>query len=102
MTNMDEPSEEMKSLYDELDTKIQNYIKKTFEDQGLSESGDYIAGWALVVNYGNIERTSSAASGYIVEAMPANSPPHVIKGIFREGIDWVAVQQDEALDDDDI
>lgn len=95
------PDEEsLETLYDQLDTLIQRYIKKNFQDKGLEETGDYIGSWSLVVNYGNLDNSNPAAAGYLVESMPLHSPPHAIKGLLREGIDWVLEQQDGAFNDD--
>lgn len=94
----------VETLYDRLDKLIQEYVKKNFEDQGLSEQGDYIASWVLVVNYGNLELGNGFAGGYFVEAMPQKNPPHATKGLLREGIDQILEAQDGAYydgDDDD-
>jgi hypothetical protein len=93
----------METAYEKLDKFIQEYVKKTFTDQGINEEGDYIASWALVVNYGNLDQSEGFAGGYLVESMPPKNPPHAIKGLLREGIDWVLDAQDGALygDDDD-
>lgn len=94
-------SETVDTLYDKLDKLIQEYVKKNFSDQGLEEQGDYIASWALVVNYGNLDRADGFAGGYLVETMPAKNPPHATKGLLREGIDWILEAQDGALYDDE-
>jgi len=93
-------AETSNTLYDKLDKLIQEYVKKNFEEQGLEEQGDYIASWALVVNYGNLDRSDGFAGGYLVETMPQNNPPHATKGLFREGVDWIYDAQDGALNDD--
>lgn len=89
------------TLYDKLDKLIQEYFKKTFAEQGIEEEGDYIASWAVVVNYGNLGRADGMAAGYVVETMPAKNPPHATKGLLREGIDWVLEAQDGAFYDDE-
>lgn len=94
--------ETVETLYDKLDKLIQEYVKKNFADQGLEEQGDYISSWALVVNYGNLDYANGMAAGYLVETMPPKNPPHAIKGLLREGIDWVIEAQDGAFDDDEI
>lgn len=93
--------ETLETLYDQLDSLIQRYVKKSFADKGLEEKGDYIGSWSVVVNYGNLNYKNPAAAGYLVESMPLNSPPHAIKGLLREGIDWVIEQQDGAFEDDE-
>lgn len=94
-------AETSETLYDKLDKLIQEYVKKNFSEQGLEEQGDYIASWALVVNYGNLDRADGFAGGYLVESMPQKNPPHATKGLLREGIDWILEAQDGALFDDE-
>lgn len=94
-------AETTETLYDKLDKLIQEYVKKTFAEQGLEESGDYIASWALVVNYGNLDRADGFAGAYLVETMPQKNPPHATKGLLREGIDWIYEAQDGAFADDE-
>ena len=93
--------ETIDTLYDNLDKLIQEYVKKHFAEQGLEEQGDYIASWALVVNYGNLDRADGFAGGYLVESMPQKNPPHATKGLLREGIDWILEAQDGAFYDDE-
>lgn len=87
------------TLYDKLDKLIQEYVKTTFKEQGEAERGDYIASWALVVNYGDLELAEGFAGGYLVETMPQRNPPHATKGLLREGIDWVLEAQEGAFYD---
>lgn len=84
----DEWSEKTNQLYDELNAKINEYIHSVFEDSDVSEHGDYIDSWAIVLNYGNMNQ-NLMAGGYIVETFPHKTPPHSVKGLFREGIKWV-------------
>jgi hypothetical protein len=96
------PDEETtRTLYDKLDKAIQDYLKKTAEEQGFSERGDYIANWALVVNYGNLEEEGVSADGYFVEHMPIGMPPHAAKGLLKEGISYIKDKQYEGMYDDD-
>lgn len=89
------------SLHDQLDKLIQEYFKKIFKDNNTLDDGDYIASWAIVVNYGNIDQNQGMASGYSVETMPIRNPPHATKGLLREGIDWILAAQDGAFSDDE-
>lgn len=94
-------AESSDTLYDKLDKLIQEYVKKNFEEQGEQARGDYIASWALVVNYGDLEVADGFAGGYLVETMPQKNPPHATKGLFREGIDWVLEAQEGVYFDDE-
>ncbi len=89
------------TLYDKLDSLIQEYFKQSFKENGVLEDGDYIASWAIVVNFGNLNRNDGVGSGYSVASMPAKNPPHAVKGLLREGIDWVLEAQDGAFADDE-
>ncbi len=99
MTESRPDAESTDTLYDKLDKLIQEYVKKTFQEQGEAERGDYIASWALVVNYGDLELAEGFAGGYLVETMPQRNPPHATKGLLREGIDWVLEAQEGAFYD---
>lgn len=89
MTEAISDGETSDSLYDKMDKAIQAYFNKVFEESEESEKGDYIAGWAIVVNYGNLEVNSGYAGDYLVEAMPQKTPPHALKGLLRQGIDEI-------------
>lgn len=93
-------SEKTNRLYEELNSKINEYIMSVFEDSDVLDHGDYIDSWALVMNYANMENTRGS-SGYVMESFPATLPPHSIKGLFREGIACVQNIQDEVDDDDE-
>ena len=93
--------ETLLSLHDKLDQLIQEYFKQHFKDNNALEEGDYIASWAVVVNYGNINQNQGMAVGYGVETMPLRNPPHATKGLLREGIDWILEAQDGAFSDDE-
>lgn len=82
----------LQAMHEELSTKIDEYFRAWWRENGVEEPGDYINAWALVANIGNLEQRSPA--GYIVETGPDNMPPHAIKGLFNEGIDWVCEQQE--------
>lgn len=86
----------LQALYDELDAKIEEYLRAWWKENEVAESGDYIANWVLVANFGNINET--AASGYIIESQPSNMPPHAIKGLLMEGVEWVCEMQEKAKD----
>lgn len=90
-----------KTLYDELDSLIQEYFNQVFKENGSLEDGDYISSWAVVVNFGNLHQFGGAAVGYTVETMPINNPPHATKGLLREGINWVLEAQEGAFIDDE-
>ena len=90
----DEWSEKTNKLFEELNTKLNEYIHSVFEDSDISEHGDYVDSWAVVVNYGNIN-TGLMAGGYLVEAFPQRMPPPALKGLLREGIKWVEDAQYE-------
>lgn len=92
---------ESEILYDKLDALIQEYFKQTLKENGVLEDGDYIASWAVVVNFGNLNRNDGMGVGYSVETMPLKNPPHATKGLLREGIDWVLESQDGAFADDE-
>lgn len=87
-------------LYEKLDKLIQEYVKLNFDEQGEAEEGDYIASWALVINYGNFDSGGGFPGGYMVEVMPQKNPPHATKGLLREGIDWVKEAQEGVYSDD--
>lgn len=93
MQSESDSNETVDVLYDKLDNCIQEYIKALFKEEGSDEEDDYIASWALVVNFGNIDQADGFAGGYTVETMPAKMAPHSTKGLFLEGIDWVKEQQ---------
>lgn len=96
----DEWSEKTNKLFEELNTKLNEYIHSVFEDSDISEHGDYVDSWAVVVNYGNMN-TGLMAGGYLVEAFPQRMPPHALKGLLREGIKWVEDAQYEIEEIDD-
>lgn len=75
-------------------------MNSVFEDSELAEDGDYIDSWAVVINYGNMNH-DAMAGGYLVETFPLKTPPHAIKGLLREGIEWVQDAQSEAGETDD-
>lgn len=77
--------------FEELDHLIQDYFQTWWVRNGVQEPGDYIASWAIVANFANIE--NGAATGYVVEASPQTMPPHAMKGLFLEGVDWVIDRQ---------
>lgn len=89
------------TLYDQLDRLIRDYFLQTFKENGVLEDGDYISTWAVVVNFGNLNRADGMGAGYFVETMPQKNPPHATKGLLREGIDWVLEAQYGAFADDD-
>lgn len=99
---MDQPPEEWSDrthqLYDELNAKLNEYVNSIFEDSNILKHGDYIDSWAVVVNYGNMNR-NMMAGGYLVETFPHKTPPHAVKGLFREGVDWVEQAQMEDPDE---
>lgn len=89
--------QELQDRLDEIDRLVQSYFKEWWKTQGVLEDGDYISGWALVANFGNIG--DSVPSGYVVESSPVMAP-HVLKGLFAEAIDWVVEKQAEDNDDE--
>ena len=90
----DEWSEKTHTLFDELNVKINEYMNSIFEDSGEAEDGDYINSWAVVINYGNMNH-DLMAGGYVVATFPHKTPPHAVKGLLREGIDWVIDAQND-------
>ena len=87
-------------LYEKLDKLIQEYVLQNFKENDEHEEGDYIASWALVVNFGNMNKPDDVALGYLVENMPRKNPPHATKGLFKEGIRWVKHAQEGEFSDD--
>ena len=97
----DEWSPTTNRLYDELTSKIAEYMQSVFRDNDDDQVGDYVNSWALVINYGNVN-IGGMPGEYLVEAFPPKSPPHATKGLLKEGIDWVRDAQKEEDDDDDV
>lgn len=89
MTEAISDEETSDSLYDKMDKAIQAYFKKVFEETEENKRGDYIAGWVIVVNYGDLEVNGGFAGDYLFEAMPQKTPPHALKGLLSQGIDEV-------------
>lgn len=82
----------LQALYEELSVKIEEYFRAWWAERDVEEQGDYVNCWALVANFGNLN--APAPNGYIVETGPTNMPPHGIKGLLAEGVDWVVEMQD--------
>lgn len=85
-------SPELEKLHDELATKINEYFIAVFKEFDDYDEGDYVDGWVLSVHYKNIEDPLDMG-GYMVEAFPAKSPLHVVKGLLREGIEEVRTNE---------
>lgn len=81
----------IEKLYDELNAHVEAYFKAWWAENNVDYDGDYIASWAIIANYGNLDHPSP--SGYTVETFPSAMAPHAMKGLFGEAIDWVVEQQ---------
>lgn len=88
--------QELQDKLEVIDRLVQDYFKAWWDQGGVHEQGDYIASWAIVANFGNINE--AVPSGYIVESVPAMAP-HTMKGLFLEGVDWVIEAQQGDPDD---
>jgi len=87
-------------LFEQLDNLVSRYFKELWAESGQGESGDYISSWGLVAHFANMnDPIDRPSAGYICETSPTSMPPHSMKGLFSEGIDWV----DEAqhMDEDE-
>jgi len=91
--------EHLQKMHDELSQKIEEYFQAWWAYRNDGDSGDYVSCWALVANFGNLSEASAA--GYIVETEPVNMPPHAMKGLLSEGVDWVCEMQELNLGEED-
>lgn len=82
---------ELEEKHRVLSDAIEDYFRAWWKHNDVEEPGDYIASWALVANFGNLR--DPAPSGYVVETGPTSLPPHAIKGLFSEGVDWTSERQ---------
>lgn len=90
----------LEKLHQELQAKVEEYFRAWWAEMPEGDDPeDYISSWIIVVNYGNLRHKSP--SGYTVEAFPSEMPPHAMKGLLNEGVDWVVDRQENADDEED-
>lgn len=80
-----------------LEDAISAHFKKLWEEGGVGVDEDYVGDWAVVIHFGSLS-DELPSSGYSVETK-RNMPPHHVKGLLSEGIDWVADAQEGEFDD---
>lgn len=92
-----ETSPESQATYDALELAINNHFRQAWKDNEVLAAGDYIPQWALVIHYDDLNQAATS-NGYDVESSK-RLPPHALKGLLYEGIDWVTDRQSREDDD---
>ena len=97
----DQTSPKLQKLFEDLNQSVEAYYNALWEEDDVSEPGDFINQWALVINYGNFNQ-DKMAGGYDFEVYPPTTPPHAAKGLLKEGIQEIEdVQYRQTFDLED-
>lgn len=99
MSRKEPLSLEARAKYNAMEEAIKDYFLQLWEDHEAAERGDFIGDWAVVVHADNL-LDNGVSQLYVVETA-TGMPPHHIKGLLSEGIDWVVDRVMEARDDDE-
>lgn len=86
-------SEEAETTLALLETAIHNHFRQLWADGEVLSESDMITDWTVVVYSQDLDKVGTS-SEYSVETS-RGLPPHSIKGLLNEGIDWVVQRQED-------